>query len=103
MPDRTVSTEKAPKAIGPYSQAVVAGDLIFTSGQIALDPKTQQMAEGDVRAQTERGMENLSAGLEGAGTGFENVGKATIFVVDLKDFATGNQIYGKRFPRDPPA
>ena len=103
MPERTISTEKAPKAIGPYSQAVVAGDLIFTSGQIALDPKTQQMVEGDVRAQTERVMENLSAVLEGAGTGFENVVKATIFLVDLKDFATVNEIYGKRFPRDPPA
>src|SRR5438445_532292 len=88
MPQRTVSTEKAPKAIGPYSQAVAAGDLIFTSGQIALDPKTQQMVEGDIRAQTERVMENLSAVLEGAGAGFENVVKATIFVVDLADFAT---------------
>jgi len=103
MPQRTVSTEKAPKAIGPYSQAVAAGDLIFTSGQIALDPKTQQMVDGDIRAQTERVMENLSAVLEGAGAGFENVVKATIFVVDLADFATVNEIYGKRFPRNPPA
>ncbi|TMA16101.1 MAG: RidA family protein [Deltaproteobacteria bacterium] len=103
MPRRTVLTEKAPKAIGPYSQAVAAGDLIFTSGQIALDPKTQQMVEGDIRAQTERVMENLSAVLESAGAGFENVVKATIFVVDLADFATVNEVYGKRFPRNPPA
>ena len=98
-----VSTEKAPKAIGPYSQAIVSGDLIFTSGQIPLDPATQQMVTGDIRAQTERVMENLAAVLAAAGTGFEKVVKATIFVVDLNDFATVNEIYGKRFPQDPPA
>jgi 2-iminobutanoate/2-iminopropanoate deaminase len=103
MPQRTISSEKAPKAIGPYSQGVVAGDLIFTSGQIALDPNTQQMIEGDVRAQTERVMENLSAVLAAAGLGFENVVKATVFVVDLGEFATVNEVYGKRFPGDPPA
>lgn len=103
MPHRTVSTEKAPKAIGPYSQAVAAGDLIFTSGQIALDPKTQQMVDGDIRAQTERVMDNLAAVLDAAGTGFESVVKATIFVVDLGDFATVNEVYGNRFPRSPPA
>ena len=103
MPNQVVSTEKAPKAIGPYSQAIVAGELVFTSGQIPLDPQTQQMVQGDVRAQTERVMENLSAVLEGAGAGFENVVKATIFVVDLADFATVNEIYGQRFPRNPPA
>jgi 2-iminobutanoate/2-iminopropanoate deaminase len=103
MPHRTVSTSSAPKAIGPYSQAVTAGDLVFTSGQIPLDPRTQQLVEGDVRAQAERVMENLSAVLEAAGVGFENVVKATIFLVDLADFATVNEVYGKRFPRDPPA
>ena len=103
MPNAIVSTEKAPRAIGPYSQAVISGDLIFTSGQIALDPNTQQMVQGDIRAQTERVMENLAAVLESAGAGFENVVKANIFVVDLGDFAVVNEIYGKRFPRSPPA
>ena len=103
MPNGIVSTEKAPRAIGPYSQAVIAGDLIFTSGQIALDPGTQQMVAGDIRAQTERVMDNLAAVLEAAGVGFDSVVKANIFVVDLGDFATVNEIYGKRFPRSPPA
>ncbi len=103
MPNGIVSTEKAPRAIGPYSQAVVAGDLVFTSGQIPLDPVTQQMVSGDVRVQTERVMDNLAAVLDAAGTGFDSVVKATIFVVDLGDFATVNEVYGKRFPRSPPA
>ena len=100
---RVVATENAPKAIGPYSQAIVAGELIFTSGQIPLDPETQQMVTGDIRAQTERVMENLGAVLQAAGAGFEHVVKATIFVADLADFATVNEIYGKRFPKSPPA
>ena len=103
MSNGIVSTEKAPRAIGPYSQAVIAGDLIFTSGQIALDPNTQQMVQGDIRAQTERVMDNLAAVLEAAGAGFESVVKATIFVVDLGDITVVNEIYGKRFPRSPPA
>ena len=98
-----ISTEKAPKAIGPYSQAIVSGELVFTSRQIPLDPGTQQMVTGDIRAQTERVMENLAAVLAAAGSGFEKVVKATIFVADLNDFATVNEIYGKRFPKDPPA
>lgn len=98
-----ISTDKAPKAIGPYSQAIANGDLVYTSGQIALDPKTQQLVSGDIRAQTEQVMENLAAVLQAAGVGFANVIKATIFVVDLNDFATVNEIYGKRFPKDPPA
>ncbi len=103
MANAIVSTDKAPKAIGPYSQAVISGELIFTSGQIPLDPSTQQMVQGDIRVQTERVMDNLAAVLDAAGAGFENVVKATIFVVDLGDFATVNEIYGKRFPRSPPA
>jgi 2-iminobutanoate/2-iminopropanoate deaminase len=103
MPNAIVNTDKAPRAIGPYSQAVIAGDLIFTSGQIALDPKTQQMVQGDIRAQTERVMDNLAAVLDAAGVGFEHVVKTNIFVVDLGDFATVNEVYGKRFPRSPPA
>ena len=98
-----ISTEKAPKAIGPYSQAISLGDFIFTSGQIPLDPATQQLVPGDIRAQTERVMENLGAVLAAAGVGFDKVVKATIFVADLNDFATVNEVYGKRFPKDPPA
>ncbi|HYR20791.1 MAG TPA: RidA family protein [Myxococcales bacterium] len=103
MPNQVVSTEKAPKAIGPYSQAIVAGELVFTSGQIPLDPQTQQMVQGDVRAQTERVMENLAAVLAAAGVGFANVVKASIFLADLNDFAVVNEVYGKRFPAAPPA
>jgi 2-iminobutanoate/2-iminopropanoate deaminase len=103
MANGIVSTEKAPRAIGPYSQAVIAGELIFTSGQIALDPNTQQMVAGDIRAQTERVMDNLAAVLDAAGAAFENVVKTNIFVVDLGDFAVVNEVYGKRFPRSPPA
>jgi len=103
MANSPVSTDKAPKAIGPYSQAVIAGDLVYTSGQIALDPNTQQMIQGDIRAQTERVMENLAAVLAAAKVGFENVVKANIFVTDLGDFATVNEVYAKRFPSAPPA
>ncbi|HYZ89988.1 MAG TPA: RidA family protein [Myxococcales bacterium] len=103
MPNEPVSTDKAPKAIGPYSQAIVARDLVFTSGQIPLDPQTQQFVQGDVRAQAERVMENLSAVLAAAGASFASVVKATIFLTDLNDFAAVNDVYGKRFPSAPPA
>jgi 2-iminobutanoate/2-iminopropanoate deaminase len=98
-----ISTDAAPKAIGPYSQAIVAGNLIFTSGQIPLDPATQQMVEGDVRVQAERVMENLAGVLKAAGVGFAQVVKSTIFLADLGDFAVVNEVYGKRFPSNPPA
>ena len=103
MASKAVSTEKAPKAIGPYSQAIVSGDLVFTSGQVALDPQTQQMVQGDVRAQAERVMENLAAVLESAGASFAQVVKATIFLTDLNDFATVNEVYGRRSQGAPPA
>jgi 2-iminobutanoate/2-iminopropanoate deaminase len=103
MPNESVSTEKAPQAIGPYSQAIVSGDLVFTSGQIPLDPKTQQMVQGDARAQAERVMENLSAVLAAAGATFASVVKTTIYLTDLNDFAAVNEVYGKRFPSAPPA
>ena len=98
-----ISTDKAPKAIGPYSQAIAAGDLVFTSGQIPLDPATQQMVTGDIKAQTERVMENLAAVLQAAGVSFDHVVKTTIFLADLNDFAVVNEIYGKRFTKTPPA
>ena len=98
-----IHTDAAPKAIGPYSQAIVAGNLIFTSGQIPLDPAIQQLVTGDIRAQTERVMENLGAVLQAAGAGFAQVVKSTIFLADLADFAIVNEVYGKRFPSNPPA
>ncbi len=90
-----VSTKGAPAAIGPYSQAVTAGGLVFLSGQIALDPATGQMVEGDVVAQTERVMKNLAAVLAAAGCGFADVVRTTIYLVDLADFAKVNDVYGR--------
>ena len=103
MSREAVSSANAPKAIGPYSQAIVAGDLVFTSGQIPLDPQSQQIVQGDARAQAERVMENLSAVLSTAGASFASVVKATIYLVDFSDFAAVNEVYGKRFPNAPPA
>lgn len=107
MERTTVKTDQAPAAIGPYSQAVtvsVGGQkMIFTSGQIALDPVTTQMIEGDVAAQTRRVLENLGAVLAAAGAGFEHVVKTTIFLADMNDFATVNGIYAERFTAAPPA
>lgn len=104
MERRCISTPDAPAAIGPYSQAVRFGDLVFVSGQIPLDPATGQMVGGDdVRAQTERVMDNLAAVLAAAGSSFDRVLKATIFLTDLGDFAAVNEVYGKRFAGDPPA
>jgi len=103
MSREAVSSANAPKAIGPYSQAIVAGDLVFTSGQIPLDPQSQQIVQGDARAQAERVMENLFAVLSTAGASFASVVKATIYLVDLSDFAAVNEVYGKRFPNAPPA
>jgi 2-iminobutanoate/2-iminopropanoate deaminase len=104
MANQVIATDEAPKAIGPYSQAIVSGDLVFTSGQIPLDPKTQEMVKGDVRAQAERVMENLRSVLDAAGASFGQVVKTTIFLVDLNaDFAAVNEVYGKRFTGSPPA
>ena len=103
MSREAVSSANAPKAIGPYSQAIAVGDLVFTSGQIPLDPQSQQIVQGDARAQAERVMENLSAVLSTAGASFASVVKATIYLVDLSDFAAVNEVYGKRFPNAPPA
>jgi 2-iminobutanoate/2-iminopropanoate deaminase len=102
-----VRTAQAPAAIGPYSQAVVApiGDrkMIFCSGQIAIDPATGTIVEGDVEAQTRQVLENLGAVLAAAGASFADVVKTTIFLQSMDDFARVNAIYGERFPQDPPA
>ena len=103
---KNISTETAPKAIGPYAQAVVAsaGTLVFCSGQIPLDPKTGEMVgAGDVRVQCERVLENLGAVLAAAGASFASVVKTTIFLADLQDFGAVNEVYGRYFAKDPPA
>lgn len=98
-----ISTDKAPAAIGPYSQAVRWNGMVFCSGQIPLDPVTGQIVEGGIEAQTERVLENLKAVLEAAGAGLETVLKTTIFVADLNDFGAVNGVYGRFFAQDPPA
>ena len=99
-----ISTHRAPKALGPYSQAVRVGDLVFCSGQIALDPQSGALVgEGDVRAQTKRVMENLRGVLEAAGSSLERVVKTTIFLTDLGDFPAMNEVYAGFFTTEPPA
>jgi 2-iminobutanoate/2-iminopropanoate deaminase len=104
MARRTISTDGAPAAIGPYSQAVVAGQMVFCSGQIPLDPATGEMVgAGDVRVQAERVLESLRAVLEAAGASLEAVVKTTIFLADLQDFGAVNEVYARYFPKHPPA
>jgi 2-iminobutanoate/2-iminopropanoate deaminase len=103
MSKAIVKTVDAPAAIGPYSQAVKAGDFLFCSGQIPLDPATGEVVEGDVRVQTERAMNNLVAVLQAGGASLDRVVKTTIFLVDLGDFGTVNETYAKFFTGDPPA
>ena len=98
-----IATGRAPKAIGPYSQAIRAAGLIFTSGQIAIDPATQQVIAGDVSAQTERVLKNLSAILQEAGSGMEKVVRCTVFLKNMGDFVAMNEVYARYFKQDPPA
>ena len=98
-----IETNEAPKAIGPYSQAIKAGGLVFTAGQIAIDPATGQVVPGDVKAQTERVCQNLKAILEAAGTDLESVVKSTVFLRSMADFAAMNEVYGRYFKNEPPA
>jgi 2-iminobutanoate/2-iminopropanoate deaminase len=100
---RIVKTGEAPQAIGPYSQAVVAGGMVFASGQIPIDPATGEFVEGGVREQTEQVLRNLSKVLEAAGSGLERVVKATVFLADMSDFAAMNEVYGRFFADSPPA
>ncbi len=101
MTRRAISTTGAPAAIGPYSQAIATGGLLFTAGQAAIDPATGQLVEGGIEAETERVMANLASVLDAAGCAWGDVVKTTIFLVDMADFATVNAIYG-RFMSDPP-
>lgn len=93
----------APAAIGPYSQAIAHGGLVFTAGQIPLDPASMQLVDGDVAAQTERVMQNLSAVLEAAGASLQSVVKTTVFLADMNDFAAMNEVYGRWFGEHAPA
>jgi 2-iminobutanoate/2-iminopropanoate deaminase len=100
---RCINTPQAPAAVGPYSQAVVDGDRVYSSGQIPIDPATGKLVTGDIAAQTKRVLDNLSAVLTAAGSRLDLVSKSTIFVTDLRDFATINQVYASYFPSEPPA
>lgn len=98
-----IATSQAPKAIGPYSQAIRAGGLIFTSGQVAIDPATQQVIAGDVAAQTDRVLKNLSAVLQASGSSLEKALRCTVFLKNMGDFAAMNEVYGRYFTAAPPA
>ncbi|HEX6184456.1 MAG TPA: RidA family protein [Pyrinomonadaceae bacterium] len=98
-----VKTGEAPQAIGPYSQAVVAGGFVFASGQIPLDPRTGEFVAGGVAEQTEQVLRNLTKVLEAAGAGLDRVVKTTVYLADMNDFAAMNEVYGRYFPENPPA
>jgi 2-iminobutanoate/2-iminopropanoate deaminase len=100
---RIIATGGAPKAIGPYSQAVEYNGLVYLSGQIPLDPVTMHIVEGDIAAQTERVMENLKAVLEAAGSGMDKVLKTTVYLKDMSEFGKMNEVYGRYFPENAPA
>ena len=95
MPTRSLQTDKAPAAIGPYSQAVIAGGFLFTAGQIALDPVTAQVVDGDIIAQTEQVLQNLDAVLASAGATWMDVVKSTVFLTDMRDFPRMNEVYAR--------
>ena len=98
-----LGTSGAPAAIGPYSQGIKVGNMVFLSGQIPLDPRSGQLVTGDIGAQTERVMQNLLAVLTAGGLGFEHVVRCTIYLMDMNDFAAVNEVYGRYFPANPPA
>jgi 2-iminobutanoate/2-iminopropanoate deaminase len=98
-----VATERAPRAIGPYSQAVRSGNFLFASGQIPIDPATGEFVAGGITEQTEQVMRNVSAILEAAGAGLQQVVKTTVFLADMDDFTAMNEVYGRFFGEDPPA
>jgi len=98
-----IQTEKAPAAIGPYSQAIKAGGLVFASGQIPIDPETGEFVAGGIAEQTERVLKNLAAVLEAAGSGLDQVVKTTVFLADMKEFSGMNEVYATFFSEPPPA
>lgn len=100
---RSIQTDRAPKAIGPYSQAIVAGNLVFTAGQVPFDPATGEIVGGDIAAQTERVFENVRAILEAAGSSLSLVVKTTVFLADMNDFSAMNEVYARYFGDHRPA
>lgn len=100
---KKISTDKAPAAIGPYSQGIIAGDILFASGQIAIIPETGEIAEGDIKVQTEQVMKNIGELLKAAGVSYESVVKTSCFLADMNDFGAFNEVYGKYFMETPPA
>jgi len=103
MGKKVIQTDKAPKAIGPYSQAIQAGNFLFLSGQIPLDPKTGELVKGDIRKQTQQVLENIKGVMESQKLGMENVVKVTIFLKDIGNFNQVNEVYVTYFPVSPPA
>lgn len=103
MNKTVVSTDKAPKAIGPYSQAIKVGEFVYTAGQIALDPATGEIVGGGIEAQTRRVLQNLTEVLKAAGTSMDKVIKTTVFMTNLAEFNKMNAVYSEFFPKDPPA
>lgn len=100
---KKISTDKAPAAIGPYSQGIIAGDFLFASGQIAIIPETGEIAEADIKVQTEQVMKNIKELLKAADVSYENVVKTSCFLADMNDFAAFNEVYGQYFTKTPPA
>lgn len=100
---KIISTDQAPKAIGPYSQAVQMGSFLFCSGQISIDPKTNEVFTGDIKTQTEMVIKNIEGVLKAADMNFGNIVKTTIFLTSMSDFATVNEVYAKAFSSEPPA
>jgi 2-iminobutanoate/2-iminopropanoate deaminase len=103
MKKKVIQTEKAPKAIGPYSQAIQVGNFLFLSGQIPLDPKTGELVKGDIRQQTQQVLENIKGVLESQKLGMEDMVKVTIFLKDIGNFNQVNEVYATYFPSSPPA
>ena len=103
MTCKAVTTDEAPKAIGPYSQAIVSGTTVYTSGQIAIDPETGQLVANDVEAQTRQVLKNLEAVLRKSGSSFKHVAKSTIYLLDISDFTKVNSVYSEYFGSQPPA
>ncbi|KYG65444.1 reactive intermediate/imine deaminase [Bdellovibrio bacteriovorus] len=100
---KVIHTDNAPKAVGPYSQAVQMGDFLFCSGQISIDPKTNEVFTGDIKTQTQMVMKNIEAVLTAGGMNFSNIVKTTIFITNMNDFATVNEVYAQYFKDAPPA
>ena len=103
MSKQVISTDKAPAAVGAYSQGIIAGDFVFTAGQIPLIPGTSNLRDGGIQAQTRQSLNNVKGVLEAAGSGMDKVVKTTVFLADINDFAEFNAVYSEFFPQDPPA